>query len=733
MPKIKLELLALERRDLPAPLGILAPAYFYPTPGGSDWDKLTAAAPFVPITAILNPDSGPGAQVDANYTAAVDNLRAAGGKVIGYVHTSYATVPLAQVFAEIKDYRRWYHLDGIFIDEMTSDNSKQHINYYEKIDDYVHQLASHWIVVGNPGTNTPEAYLHVANELVLFENGSGYDTYTPPTWQAQQPATRFANLVYDVSSDATMQTDVQLAASRNTGWVYVTDASLPNPYAALPSYWTDLVDTVAANNSGIVGGAVTSTFFVSPTGSNANPGTFVLPFKTIQHALNVANQPGDTIEVRGGTYHEKISFPNSGTQAGGDITLEAYQGEHPVLDGTGVKSSDVGFGNDMVQMINVSYVQLIGFTIAYDRGNAIVDASGVHVEGAGTNIEIRDNVIRNISGIHGMGISVYGTSLTSPITQIIIDGNLIHDCQPADSETLTLNGNVSDFQITNNVVHNCNNIGIDMIGGEADIFGVTPQTGLPVTRDGVCSGNTVYNIHANYGGGFAGGIYVDGGQDITVDDNISFQNDMGLEVGAENAGYVASGIIVENNILYKNTKAGLVFGGFDASVGRVENCSFINNTVYDNDTHNTGNGQLWIQWASNNIVTNNIFVASADGVLVGSFDAGSNVNNLLDHNLYFASPAANASFNWNGATFSSFSAFQSGAREDGPSSPTEDADSLFADPQFVDAAAANFQLQATSLAIDAGSSIAGQFAPTDFTGLTRGTPPDIGAYENASV
>jgi hypothetical protein len=721
----RLDVVCLERRDLPAPLGILTPAYFYPAPG-SDWDKLTAAAPYVPVTAILNPNSGPGAAVDPNYAAAVDHLRAAGGKVIGYVHTSYTNQPLSRVYAEINDYRRWYHLDGVFIDEMTSDAVNSHILYYQKIDEYIHNLEPHWTVVGNPGTNTPSSYAKVANELVLFENGTGYDTYRPPSWQTKSSPAHFANLVYDVSSTATMQADVQLAADRHTGWVYVTDANLPNPYGALPSYWTDLVDAVAANNSGIPGGGLTTTFFVSSHGSNANPGTFMLPFKTIQHALNVASSPGDTVEVRGGTYHEKTTLPNSGSSAGGFITLEAYQGEHPVLNGTEVASSDVGYGNDMVQIINDSYVKVIGFTIIDDKGTATVDASGVHVEGAGSNIEIRNNVIHDISGIHGMGISVYGTSQTSPLTNIVIDGNLIYHCRPADSETLTLNGNVSDFQITNNVVHDCNNIGIDMIGGEADIFGLTrPTPNLPVTRDGTCSGNTVYNIHANYGGGFAGGIYVDGGQNITVADNISYQNDMGLEVGAENAGYIAGGIIVENNLFYKNAKAGLVFGGFDASVGRVENCSFINNTVYDNDTRNTGNGQLWIQWASNNLVTNNIFVAAANGVLIGSFDLNSNVSNLLDHNLYFASPAANASFNWNGQSYSSFGFFQTGA--------SEDADSLFADPKFVNAAKANFQLQATSPALDAGSSTSGQFAATDFTGLTRGAPPDIGAYENAAV
>jgi hypothetical protein len=218
---------------------------------------------------------------------------------------------------------------------------------------------------------------------------------------------------------------------------------------------------------------------------------------------------------------------------------------------------------------------------------------------------------------------------------------------------------------------------------------------------------------------------VDGGQNIANTDNISYQNDMGLEVGAENHGYVASGIVVADNVLYNNTQGGIVFGGYAAGRGRVQNCSFISNTIYNSDTGSTGQGQLMIQFASNNLVANNIFVASANDVLIGSSGRASNVNNTLDHNLYFARDGAGkAKFRWNGQTFSSYSAYE---RATG-----EDAHSPFGDPAFVDAAAANFHLMSTSLAIDAGGSTPGSFAPTDFDGNTRDLPPEIGAYEFAA-
>src|SRR5262249_14773425 len=160
----------------------------------------------------------------------VNALRAAGGKVIGYVHTSYGAVPLSMVEGQIDAYRAWYQLDGIFVDEMTSDTTTAHLQYYQALYNYVHSVQPGWLVVGNPGTSVPEVYaqLPVADVLVFFESGTGYATYAPPAWQKKYAPNRFANVVYNVATAAAMQTDVGLAAARNTGWVYVTSDNLPN-------------------------------------------------------------------------------------------------------------------------------------------------------------------------------------------------------------------------------------------------------------------------------------------------------------------------------------------------------------------------------------------------------------------------------------------------------------------------------------------------------------------------
>jgi hypothetical protein len=351
-------------------------------------------------------------------------------------------------------------------------------------------------------------------------------------------------------------------------------------------------------------------------------------FSIIQDALDVA-VAGDTIQVRekATPYFEKLVFPQSGSAGGGYITLEAFPGEQPVVDGTGVP------GDSMVLIENRSYVKVIGLELQNNLG--VTDGSGVRILGAGSHIEVRDNRIHDMRGTNAMGITVYATE-TQAISDLVIDGNEIHDCEPAPSEALTLNGNVDGFTVTNNVVRDVNNIGIDFIGGETDI---QPDPSK-VARNGVCRGNRVTRARSIYGGGFAGGIYVDGGRDIVIERNVVTESDLGLEVGAENPGIVTRNIAVRDNVLYANDKVCIVFGGFQASVGRVRDSSFTNNTCYQNDTLAAGFGELWIQYAEDNTVRNNVFYATAQNLLLVS--EGGSVNNDLDYNLWFAAagPAA---------------------------------------------------------------------------------------------
>jgi hypothetical protein len=214
------------------------PSYFYP---GPLWTKLEAAAPTVGL-AIINPASGPGDKLDPNYVSQVKEAKAHGLIVLGYVHTSYAKRSMQDVEAEAEHYFQWYHVSGIFYDEVSNDQAG--LEYYKEVFAFTKKTNPSAMVVLNPGTQVSEGYMKAADIICTFESGyNAYQNqYQAPAWVAQYPASRFWHIVLSVPTDADMKNVVRETKARHAGWVYITSASEnPNPYDSLPAdpYWTD--------------------------------------------------------------------------------------------------------------------------------------------------------------------------------------------------------------------------------------------------------------------------------------------------------------------------------------------------------------------------------------------------------------------------------------------------------------------------------------------------------------
>lgn len=456
-----------------------------------------------------------------------------------------------------------------------------------------------------------------------------------------------------------------------------------------------------------LGTAQATTFYVATTGFDQNPGTEASPWATVSKACGAsAVKPGDTITVKPGVYHEKVAVTRFGSE-NAFVTLQGEPGA--ILDGTGVE------GESMILLENPSWIRISSFEIRNNAG--VTDGGGIRATGGGSHIEILGNTIHDMRGENAMGITFYGDAKTS-LSDIVIADNTIFDCEPAPSETIVLNGNVEKFRVEGNTIRDVNNIGIDFIGGE----GVCPVAKNDVARDGLCAGNRVERAKSTYEDGYAAGIYVDGGKNIVLDGNYVAESDIGLEVGAENRSRTVTGVIVRNNVLCRNEKAGLGFGGYASKTGRVTNCRFHNNTIVENQTHpSETQADLWIQYASKNVVEDNIFVSSAGKFLVLGEKGG--INNTLRNNLYFRPGGAQAAkFLWAGKELSGFAAFQKASKETG---------GRFADPLLP--GAGDFHLQAGSPAIDASEAFA-ESRDTDFYGNPRQRGPgvDLGAVEAAS-
>lgn len=232
-------------------LRILVPAYFYPVPG-SPWNRLDAAAQAHPdrVFAIGNPASGPGTSVDPVYTATFASFRASGGKLLGYVATTYGARPVASVLADIDAWRRMYRIDGIFLDEM--DNVPgAHEGYYAQLHAYVQLRVPDGFVVGNPGVSTSPSYLQmgampVSDTLCITESSANFLNWQADPWVSGFGRRRFYALPYGVAANSWTPV-VQHAFAQNIGWIYVTDDVLPNPWDTLPNYFEALVAHVAAN------------------------------------------------------------------------------------------------------------------------------------------------------------------------------------------------------------------------------------------------------------------------------------------------------------------------------------------------------------------------------------------------------------------------------------------------------------------------------------------------------
>ncbi|WP_298212766.1 spherulation-specific family 4 protein [Acidovorax sp.] len=260
--------LTLYLRPVPSSLEVLVPAYFAPTGAGAPhWAAMTsgaAATPAVKITAILNPADGPSNQADANTRLAATQFVAAGGKLVGYVFTGYGTggKSLAAIKAEIDAYFTFYGRDlisGIFLDEMAATDNR--LDFYRELYRYIKAKDASLRVIGNPGMLPTAGYATVADVLTVFEGKSSqYSSYNPRTpdaeWTYARPNGSLATLVHNTATCAAMQTAVQASASAryNMGMVYVTHreyefvTNTGNPWLTLPTYWTDLLQTVRAVN-----------------------------------------------------------------------------------------------------------------------------------------------------------------------------------------------------------------------------------------------------------------------------------------------------------------------------------------------------------------------------------------------------------------------------------------------------------------------------------------------------
>ena len=72
---------------------------------------------------------------------------------------------------------------------------------------------------------------------------------------------------------------------------------------------------------------------VAVTGNDAGSGSQAVPYRTIQHAADLA-QPGDIVTVHEGVYRERVNPPRGGESDAKRITYQAAPGENVTITGS---------------------------------------------------------------------------------------------------------------------------------------------------------------------------------------------------------------------------------------------------------------------------------------------------------------------------------------------------------------------------------------------------------------
>ncbi|CAJ51327.1 probable secreted glycoprotein Hmu2 [Haloquadratum walsbyi DSM 16790] len=248
----------------------------------------------------------------------------------------------------------------------------------------------------------------------------------------------------------------------------------------------DLQGALGANTftpSAVQGAAGGNRILVPETGVDVVNVDQNTGFDQIQPAVDGAN-PGDTIEVKSGTYNDSVTINVTG------LTLEG-----PNAGTAGNNSNGRGPEATIQQGVQIlsDNVTLTGFDVTNDDTNGILLGTNT----APSNVTISDTVVRDISGgtggdkSAGNGVNLqFNGAVNETSTDVVITDNLIinvttqgdnSDEDAIGIQTLPRGNDVEDLQITDNVISDIEPADND---GRSEARGISIDTQFENTSNG---------------------------------------------------------------------------------------------------------------------------------------------------------------------------------------------------------------------------------------------------------
>jgi hypothetical protein len=299
--------------------------------------------------------------------------------------------------------------------------------------------------------------------------------------------------------------------------------------------------------------ATTYNYYVSPTGSDSNPGTSSAPFKTLKRAAQAATRASTTVWVAPGTYAGGIKTTASGTSTGRIYWVSTTKWGAKIIPPYSSTNNNAWDNRG-------SYVSIIGFNIDGSVSNGgTLWTHGIYMGGSygivqGNHVH---HIAKNVSCTSGGGSAINTDAYYGGVWNDVV-GNVVNDigatsCKYIQGIYISTSGKVQ-----NNLVYRV---------GEAAIHLWHDANHVTITN------NTVTTSHY--------GIIVGGG-------NFYHQN-------------IDDYTIVNSNIVFDNT-----YGISEQGVTGTHN-SYSNNLVYQNSGYNFSlkNGLT----AKNTVSSNPLFVA----------------------------------------------------------------------------------------------------------------------------
>ncbi len=377
--------------------GLLVPLYSYP---GNDWDTLVkekTSHPSIPIVAIINPDSGPGTK-DTNYVYGVQKLQSAGIRVIGYIYT--ANVGYNNITGDIDEYKNWYNVNGIFFDQMS--NVKGNETFYAHLSNYSRSVGLNF-TVGNPGIDTLPSYVGTVNNMVLYDNPDLPNVSAFEGWHKNFTKSNFSLVSYDVNN---VNKSYIEDMSKLVQYMYVSNATLPNPFNSLPGYLDNLLSIldginynvpVTVNATTIYGKPLIGFWTVVTSGQNSSSGFTPFTFSAIpgnNYTVTMSNFENYTLNHwNDGTNNNTVTITPTG-----NLTLTAYYGAGNVTMSNQTNSSVLKIPQTGPQSLNCTCTAPVKNSLS-DNGSVsttISYATGDRAYTYGVSLKIYQDSIQSV-------------------------------------------------------------------------------------------------------------------------------------------------------------------------------------------------------------------------------------------------------------------------------------------------------------------------------------------------